>query len=106
MCRIVLIVILVVLILLMVGAAIVVQAYGWTGFLVFIGSLVLLGYVIRKAIPHLFMYMLRRPLKQMGAPLRGGTIVVHSVTACEPPTPEEYDLGYDGGDVDQDTKAI
>jgi hypothetical protein len=95
MCRIVLIIVVVVLILLMIGAALVVQEYGWTGFLVFLASLVLIGYVIRKAAPHLFMYMLSRPLKQMGAPLRGATIVVHSVTACEPPPPEEYDPGYD-----------
>ncbi|HKA08160.1 MAG TPA: hypothetical protein VKD71_12955 [Gemmataceae bacterium] len=95
MCRIVLIIIVVVLVLLMIGAALVVQAYGWTGFLVFLAGLVVLGYVIRKAMPHLFMYMLTRPLKQMGAPLRGATIIVHSVTACEPPPPEEYDPGYD-----------
>ena len=91
MCRIVLIVILIVLILLMVGAALVVQEYGWTGFLVLVAGLVVLGYVIRKATPHLFMYAITRPLKQIGAPLRGATIIVHSVSACEPPPPEEYD---------------
>jgi len=106
MCRIVLIVLLVVLILLMAGAALVVQAYGWTGFLAFLGGLVVLGYVVRKATPHLFMYMLTQPLKQMGAPLRGATIVVHSVTACEPPTPEEFDPRYDGDDVDEAVEAI
>ena len=106
MCRIVLIVIVVVLILLMVGAALVVQAYGWMGFLVFLGGLVVLGYVIRKAAPHLFMYMLTRPMKQMGVPLRGATIFVHSVAACEPPTPEEYDMGHDLSDDEHGDEAI
>jgi hypothetical protein len=100
MCRIVLIVVLVFLILLMVGAALVVQAYGWTGFLVFLAGLVLLGYAVRKATPHLFMYAITRPLKQMGAPLHGATIVVHSITPCEPPPPEEYDPEY-GCSVDE-----
>src|SRR5262245_8332532 len=106
MCRIGLIIIVVVLVLLMIGAALVVQAYGWTGFLVLLGGLVVLGYVIRKAAPHLFMYMLTRPLKQMGAPLRGATIVVNSVTACEPPTPEEYEPGYDLSDDEHGDEAI
>src|SRR5262245_35220523 len=106
MCRIVLIIIVVVLVLLMIGAVLVVQAYGWTGFLVFLAGLVVLGYVIRKAMPHLFMYMLTRPLKQMGAPLRGATIIVHSVTACEPPPPEEYDPGYDCTDDEHGNEAI
>jgi hypothetical protein len=106
MCRIVLIIVLVVLILLMVGAALVVQAYGWTGFLVFLAGLMVLGYVIRKTTPHLFMYAITRPLKQMGAPLRGATIVVHSVTACEPPPPEEYDPGYDCTDDEHGYEAV
>src|SRR5262245_1996508 len=101
MCKYIAIGLFVLLVGLMVGAAIVVQEYGWQGFLVLLAVLLVVGYAIKKVAPRLFVYMLTRPLRQMGAALRGATIVVHSVTPCEPPPPEEYDA-----DPDYDAEAI
>jgi hypothetical protein len=91
MCKYVLLVVLVVLVALMVVAAVVVQEYGWTGFLILLGALVVFGYVLRKATPRIFMYLLMRPLRRMGAVLRGARLTVHSVTPCDPPPEDEYD---------------
>ena len=94
MCKYVLLVVLVVLVALMVVAAVVVQEYGWTGFLILLGALVVLGYVLRKATPRLFMYLLTRPLRRMGAALRGARLTVHSVVPCDPPPDDEEDDPY------------
>jgi hypothetical protein len=102
MCRIVLIIVVVVLVLLMVGAALVVQEYGWPGFLVFVAALMVTVYLARKAMPRVFVHMLTRPLRRMGAALRGARILVHSVTPCEPPPREEYDPEPDRDDPDYD----
>src|SRR5262245_16397372 len=91
MCKYVLLVLLLLLVALMAVAAVVVQEYGWVGFLVLLGALVLFGYAVRKLAPRLFMYLAMRPLRQMGAALRGARIIVHSVTPCDPPPREEYD---------------
>jgi hypothetical protein len=94
MCKYVALVLLVVLVALMVAAALVVQAYGWTGFLVLLGALVVSGYVLRKATPRIFLYLLTRPLRRMGAALRGARLTVHSVVPCDPPPEDEYDPEY------------
>lgn len=91
MCKYILLILILVLIALMAVAAVVVQAYGWVGFLVYLGILVLLGYAIRKGMRPLLMYMISRPLRRWGAALRGGRIVVHSVEPCQPPAAAEYD---------------
>ena len=91
MCKYIALLLLVLLVALMVVAAVVVQEYGWVGFLVLLGVLVLIGYVVRKGTRPLLMYLVSRPLRQWGAALRGGRIVVHSVEPCDPPPPEEYD---------------
>ena len=75
----------------MVVAAVVVQEYGWPGFLILLGALVVSGYVLRKATPRLFMYLLTRPLRRMGAALRGARLTVHAVTPCDPPSEEDFD---------------
>src|SRR5215203_5980122 len=90
MCKYVALGLLILLVALMV-AALVVQAYGWTGFLVLLGALVVFGYVLRKATPRIFMYLLTRPLRRMGAALRGARLTVHAVTPCDPPPDDEYD---------------
>jgi hypothetical protein len=91
MCKYILLGLLVLLVTLMVGSALVVQEYGWKGFLVLLAALAVLGYVARKLLPRLFLHLLTRPLRAMGAALRGSRVVVHSVTPCDPPPPEEYD---------------
>lgn len=91
MCRYVVIGLLVLLVVLMAVAAVVVQEYGWTGFLIVILSLVALGYLARLALPRLIRYLFNRSLRQMGAPLLGARITVHAVTPCEPPPPDEYE---------------
>jgi hypothetical protein len=106
MCKYVLIGLTVFLVLLMVIAAVVVQEYGWTGFLIMLGVMVVLGYAARRLLPRLFGYLLMRPLRRMGEALRGATIVVHSVTPCEPPAPDDYSEDdnpeYIGDDEDDD----
>lgn len=94
MCRYVVIGLLLALVVLMAVAAVVVQEYGWTGFLVVILSLAALGYLARQALPRLLGYLVLRPLRRMGAALQGARITVHAVTPCEPP--EEY------ADTDED----
>lgn len=94
MCKYIALVVLVVLVALMVVAAVVVQEYGWTGFLILLGALVVFGYVLRKATPRIFMYLLTRPLRRMGAALRGARLTVHSVVPCDPPEDDEYDPDY------------
>ena len=91
MCKYVLLAVLVVLVALMVVAAVVVQEYGWTGFLILLGALVVFGYVLRKATPRIFLYWLTRPLRRMGAALRGARVTVHAVTPCDPPPEDEDD---------------
>jgi hypothetical protein len=91
MCKYVALGLLVLLVALMVVAAVVVQEYGWTGFLILLGALVVFGYILRKATPRIFMYLLTRPLRRMGAALRGARLAVHSVTPCDPPEDDEYD---------------
>jgi hypothetical protein len=91
MCKYVLLIVLVFLVALMVVAAVVVQEYGWTGFLLLLGALVVFGYLLRKATPRIFLYLLTRPLRRMGAALRGARLTVHAVTPCDPPAYDEYD---------------
>jgi len=108
MCRYILIALLVLLLALMVAGALVVQEYGWQGFLVLLAGLVVLGYVARKAVRPLFRYLISRPLRKMGAALRGGRILVHSITPCAAPSPEDYDpedaddCGHDADKVIED----
>jgi hypothetical protein len=90
MCKYVALLLLVLLVALMVVAAVVVQEYGWVGFLVLLGVMVLFAYVVRKALPHLIVHLATRPLRQMGAALRGARIVVQLVEPCDPP--DGYDL--------------
>ncbi|MBO0698706.1 MAG: hypothetical protein J2P46_09950 [Zavarzinella sp.] len=106
MCRIVLIIVLVFLILLMAGAALVVQEYGWPGFLAFLAVLVVVAFVLRKGLPFLFGHLLTRPLRQMGAALRGARIVVHSVSPCEPPRDEWDEDSDDQDDTASDGRRI
>src|SRR5262245_14826319 len=103
MCRYILIALLVVLVALMVVAALVVQQYGWHGFLGLVAVLVMLGYLAKKSAWPVFLYLLTRPLKKMGAALRGARVVVHSITPCDRPSAEDYDPGFDDcGDDDQE----
>jgi hypothetical protein len=105
MCKYVLIIVLVVLVLLMAGAALVVQEYGWPGFLGLLTGLIVLAFVLRKGLPPVFMYLITRPMRQMGAALRGARIVVHSVNPCEPPPREGWE--EDGTeDRDDDGRRI
>jgi hypothetical protein len=101
MCKYILLLLLLLLVALMVGSALVVQEYGWQGFLALLAILLVLGYVIRKLAPRVFLYLLTRPLRAMGAALRGARIVVHSVVPCDPPPTEEFD-----GEADDDDAAI
>lgn len=91
MCKYILIGLIVLLIVLMVVAAVVVQEYGWNGFFILVGVMVLLAVVARFAIPRLIRYLVSLPLRQMGAALHGARIEVYSVTPCDPPPPDEYD---------------
>lgn len=95
MCKYIVLGLLVFLVALMVGAALVVQEHGWQGLLILLVVLSLLGYVVRKMAPGLLVRMLTRPLRQMGAALRGARLVVHSVTPCHPPPPDECDADPD-----------
>jgi hypothetical protein len=104
MCKYILIGLIVALIVLMVVSAVVVQEYGWTGFLILLGALVLLAFVARFAIPPFFRYLMMIPMRQMGAPLRGARIVVHSVTPCDPPPPDEYISGIHDDDDEHDSE--
>lgn len=116
MCRIVLIGLVLLLVALMVLAAVVVQEYGWRGFLILVAVMAIIGYVAKKLLPRFFGYMLTRPLRQMGAALRGGSIVVHSIVPCEAPTPPEFDPDdgdqgiddedYDPDDEDEDARQL
>jgi hypothetical protein len=91
MCKVVLIGLILALVLLMVVAAVVVQEYGWTGFLIFLAAMVVLVYLAKKMIPRLLRYMITRPMRSMGKALEGSRIVVHSVTPAEPPPREEWE---------------
>jgi hypothetical protein len=71
-------------------AAVVVQEYGWVGFLILLGILTIIGFVVRKGMRPMLMYMVTRPLRRMGAALRGARIVVHSIEPCDPP-PNQHD---------------
>jgi len=102
MCKYVAIALLVALVVLMAVAALIVQEFGWTGFFVVAGVVAVLLYVAKKSLPRLFMSLVTRPLRRMGAALRGSRIDVHSVTPCEPPPAEEYDQEYDGAEHDDD----
>jgi hypothetical protein len=102
MCRYVLLAIVVILLALMVAAALVVQEYGWQGFLVMIAGLVVVGYFARKAMRPLFLHLITRPLRKLGAALRGARILVHSITPCEAPSPENYDPEMDADDCGYD----
>jgi hypothetical protein len=95
MCKYILLILLLVLVALMAVAAVVVQEYGWVGFLVLLGVLVLLGFVVRKTTRPLLMHLITRPLRRWGAALRGARVVVHSVEPCDAPPPEEYDTRDD-----------
>jgi hypothetical protein len=101
MYRIVLIGLVLLLVALMVLAALVVQEYGWRAFLILVAVLGLMAYIAKKLLPRFFGYMLTRPLRQMGAALRGASIVVHSVVPCEPPAPSE-DYSDDGDEAIED----
>jgi hypothetical protein len=100
-CRYLLLALAVALVLLMVVAAVVVQEYGWPGFLLFLVALAVLAYVARRTFPQLLAYMLTRPLRQMGAGLRGARLVVHSVVPCDPPPSEEWDVDEEMSDDDR-----
>jgi hypothetical protein len=108
MCKYVVLILFVLLAVLMVTAVVVVQEYGWIGFLVLLGVMVLFGYVVRKALPHLIVHWATRPLRQMGAALRGGRIVVHVVEPCDPPEgyepdpPDDLEAIADDGDPDEE----
>jgi hypothetical protein len=91
MCKYVLLALLLLLVLLMAGAALVVQEYGWPGFLALLAGLVVLAFVFRLVVPWLLRSMVAWPLRRMGRPLRGARIVVHSVTPCAAPPPEEWE---------------
>lgn len=96
MCKYILIALVLVLVILMVVAAVVVQEYGWTGFLILLGSMVVFLYVAKKLSPWLFQYLLQTPMRRMGQALRGGRIVVHSIVAAErPPEFEDDDDDFD-----------
>jgi hypothetical protein len=95
MCKYVLLILILVLIALMAVAAVVVQEYGWVGFLILLGILAILGFVVRKGTRPLLMYMVSRPLRRWGVALRGGRIIVLSVEPCDPPREEEYDIRDD-----------
>jgi hypothetical protein len=98
MCKYILIGLVVALVVLMVVSAVVVQEYGWTGFLILIAALLALAVATRWMLPRLFGHLLTRPFRQMGAALQGARIVVHSVTPCDPPPQEEYEPSDD--DID------
>jgi hypothetical protein len=49
------------------------------------------------------MYLVSRPLRQWGAALRGGRIIVHAVEPCDPPREEEYDIRDDPEAVEDET---
>lgn len=88
MCKYILIGFVVALLVLMVVSAVVVQEYGWTGFLILLAALAALAVAVRWMLPRLFRHLLTRPFRRMGAALHGARIVVHSVTPCDPPPPE------------------
>jgi hypothetical protein len=98
MCKYILIGLIVALVVLMVVSAVVVQEYGWTGFLILLGGLVLLAFAGRWIMPRLFRHLLMRPFRKMGAALQGARIVVHSVTPSDPPPPEEHEPTSDDFD--------
>ena len=100
MCKYVLIALIVFLIVLMVVAAVVVQEYGWTGFLIMLGVLLVLAFIAKKLLPRLFRYLLMRPFRQMGAAMQGARIVVHSIAPASAPEDEEFD------DPDEEQQAI
>src|SRR5262249_24058726 len=109
MCKYVLIALVVVVVLLMATGALVVQLYGWPGFLVFCATLVLLGYMVRKILPRVLFGLMTRSLRQMGTALHGAHIVVHAVRPSEPPPPEydpEYDSRADSDSDDWERPAI
>src|SRR5262245_45038417 len=91
MCKYVLIGLIVALVILMVVAAVVVQEYGWTGFLILLVALVVLAYLAKKLFPRFLGYMLTRPLRAMGKALEGSRIELHSITPSEPPPREEWE---------------
>jgi hypothetical protein len=108
MCKYIVLLLFVILAALMVVAVVVVQEYGWTGFVVLLGALVLLGYVVRKALPYFVGRLATRPLRQMGAALRGARIVVHVVEPCDPPEgynpnpPDDPEAIEDDGDAGEE----
>lgn len=109
MCKYILIGLILALVVLMVVAAVVVQEYGWTGFLVLLGALVVVVYLARWLLPSLLRYLMVRPLRRMGAALQDARIILHAVTPCERPSPDEYFSGSDedsGEDEMRDDEAI
>jgi hypothetical protein len=47
--------------------------------------------------------MISRPLRQWGAALRGGRVIVHSVEPCDPPWEEEHDIRDDSEAIEEKT---
>lgn len=105
MCKYVLIGLIVALVILMVVAAVVVQEYGWTGFLILLAVLVVLAYVSKKLLPRFLGYMITRPLRTMGKALEGARIVVLSISPTEPPPENEWDAIDDEHDLDDDENS-
>jgi hypothetical protein len=103
MCKYLLLILILVLIALMAVAAVVVQEYGWVGFLILLGVLAVLGYAVRKGTRPLLMYMISRPMRRWGAALRGGRVIVHSVEPCDPPREEEHDIRDDPEAIEEET---
>jgi hypothetical protein len=91
MCKFVLIALIVVLVALMVVSALVVQEYGWIGFLMMLGVLLVLAWIAKRTLPRLLRHLMMRPLRQMGAVMHNATVVVHSVNPTDAPPPDDLD---------------
>lgn len=106
MCKYILPILALALVALMALAAVVVQEYGWVGFLALLGVLLLLGYAVRKGTRPLLLYLVTRPVRRWAAALRGARIVVHSIGPCAPPPAAEYDLRADPEAIGDDGEWV
>lgn len=108
MCKYILIAVLIVVVVLMALAAFVVEWFGWKGFLVYIGVLVLTLFAARRMIPWLMMRLMMRPMRMAARVLRGATITVHSVVPTSAPesVTEDDDDDYEEGPTIRSGGAI
>ena len=95
MCRWLFVIVIVAILAITATGVIVVDYFGWRGFLVFAVCLCIGLWLLKRSLPRILMTLfsraMTRPLREMGAVLRGYRVTVHSVLSCDTPVDFEND---------------